>query len=198
MAVTDITEQKNTKDRFSVSVDGEYAFSISADDLLESKLRVGDELSESEIELYKQKSADSLLLARTYDKCLRRPHSEREIRDYLRTKRAGEETTEFIIAKCYKLKLLDDEVFAQKWVDHRRRQAKSNRYIRSELFKKGIAGAIINEVLAEDDSDQLARLVEKKAGKYEDDAKLIAYLQRQGFGYSDVKAAVDVFKNPED
>ena len=195
MKISEIKEQKNNKDRFSVSVDGKYAFSLSTNDLLDAKLAVDQEISESQIDVFRQKSADSLLLARTYEKCMRRPHSEREIRDYLRQKKAGEEAIEFIIGKCYDLRLLNDEDFAERWVAHRQKSNKSVRYIRNELFSKGIAQDIIESVLPEDDLAELRNVVAKRRGRYSDERKLIAYLQRQGFSYSDIK---EVLTNQED
>ena len=190
MKVTDLKEQKNSTDRYSVYVDGKYSFSITTDDLLSAKLRVGYELSEAQVDAFKQQSSDSLLMARAYEKCMRRPHSEREIRDYLRTKKAGDELTEEIIAKCYKHNLLNDEYFAERWVEHRRRANKSNRFIKSELFKKGVDQSIIDTVLDEPDDSQLTQQIEKKRSKYETEEKLIAYLQRQGFSYGDIKSAL--------
>ena len=129
-----------------------------------------------------------MIAARAYEKCLRRPHSEREIRDYLRNKKASQELIESIILKCYKHKLLDDNLFAERWVAHRKASHKSNRFISSELRGKGVDPEIIAKALAEssDDQQQLRQQIAKKRSKYNDHRKLVAYLQRQGFSYSDI------------
>ena len=188
MRITGISEQKRSKDRFSVYVDEKYSFSITTDDLLLEKLRVGADLSSNDVERLKAKSSDSLIAARAYEKCLRRPHSEREIRDYLRNKKASQELIESIILKCYKHKLLDDNLFAERWVAHRKASHKSNRFISSESRGKGVDPEIIAKALAEssDDQQQLRQQIAKKRSKYNDHRKLVAYLQRQGFSYSDI------------
>ncbi len=190
MKISDIKEQKNKKDRFSIFLDGEYAFSLSGSDLLDSKLRIGSELDSLTRQNLEKKSADSLLLAKAYDKCLRRPHSEKEIRDYLWKQKTEEELTDHIIGKCYDLKLLNDEDFAIRWVEHRRRANKSGRFIQNELVQKGIDKSIIEDVLDSDDKDELRAMIEKKRSKYPNEKKLIAYLQRQGFSYYDIREAL--------
>ena len=49
MRITGISEQKRSKDRFSVYVDEKYSFSITTDDLLLEKLRVGADLSSNDV-----------------------------------------------------------------------------------------------------------------------------------------------------
>ena len=193
MQITGIKEQKNNKDRYSVYIDERYSFSISANDLLEAKLKTGSTLSADQISNFVSQSADSLLMSRTYEKCMRRPHSEKEIRDYLRTKNADEGLTQRIIDECYHYGLLDDEVFAQKWTQHRLRSNRSIRYIRNELRNKGVADEIIEACTSShSDTSQLQALIEKKRGKYDDVRKLIAYLQRQGYSYSDISEQIKI------
>ncbi len=190
MKISDIKEQKSNKDRFSIYVEGKYSFSLNTNDLIDAKIKVGDTLDETQVDNLKAKSADSLLLARACDKCMRRPHSEKEIRDYLWKKQASPELTDSIVGKCYDLRLLNDEVFAEKWAAHRRRAGKSNRYIQNELRSKGISAETINSVLDGDDSAELRKMISKKRSRYPDEKKLIAYLQRQGFSYTDIQSAL--------
>ncbi len=190
MNISDIKSQKNNPDRYSIYLDGKYSFSLTSNDLLESKVRKGQTLSDSQLAVLEKKSADSLVLARAIEKCMRRPHSEREIRTYLIQKKAADELIDSIIARCYKLNLLNDEYFAERWVEHRRNAHKSNRFIRNELFTKGVDAAIIDKVLSETDTDALQNAIAKKRSRYADDRKLMAYLQRQGFSYSDISQAL--------
>jgi SOS response regulatory protein OraA/RecX len=70
------------------------------------------------------------------------------------------------------------------------------RKITLELRKKHIASDIIEQVLADDETDErtmLRELIAKKRqqSKFkEDDLKLMQYLARQGFGYGDIKDAL--------
>ena len=49
MKITNIAQQKRRKDRFSIYCDGKYEVSLSENQLLEARLRIGDELSESDL-----------------------------------------------------------------------------------------------------------------------------------------------------
>ena len=58
-----------------------------------------------------------------------------------------------------------------------------------ELQQKGISSKIVDDVLAEsgrNEADELRKMIARKAKKYPDEQKLIQYLLRQGFNYSDI------------
>ena len=93
--------------------------------------------------------------------------------------------------------MLDDASFARSWVANRRLlRPTSKRKLQQELRAKRVPSAIIEEVLGEDETDEndvLKALIAKKRAmtKYKnDDLKLMQYLARQGFGYSDIKNAL--------
>ncbi len=55
--------------------------------------------------------------------------------------------------------------------------------------------AIIKSVLEEDETDELNVLLvevdkKRRQSRYQDDAKLMQYLARQGYGYEDIKKAL--------
>ena len=47
MTVTDIKQQKKDKSRYSVYIDGEYAFSLIMEDILYFGLKIGEDISDS-------------------------------------------------------------------------------------------------------------------------------------------------------
>ena len=85
---------------------------------------------------------------------------------------------------------IDDHRFAETWVENRNiSKGSSLKKLRLELTQKGISQSIVEEVLAETDRDDIAELrkiIARKAKKYPDQQKLIQYLLRQGFNYSDI------------
>jgi regulatory protein len=96
-----------------------------------------------------------------------------------------------------RLDLLNDRRFAEQFArDRRLLRSASTRKIKLELQKKHIANDIIEEVLAEDETDERSMLREiiakkRRQAKYRDDQlKLMQYLARQGFNYGDIKAAL--------
>ncbi len=177
-------------------VDGAYAFSLSAEALLETEYITGQELSGVELaEAKAQSQVDKAYnLALAY--VARRMRSRGELQDYFRRKQYDPALGDQIIAKLVRLGFVDDTEFARRWVENRRLlRAMSTKRLRLELRTKHIADSIIRQVLADDETDErqlLHGLVEKKRRqtRYQDDQKLIAYLARQGFNYDDIKDAL--------
>ncbi|RKW01853.1 MAG: RecX family transcriptional regulator [Candidatus Saccharimonas sp.] len=91
-------------------------------------------------------------------------------------------------------KYIDDEKFAKFWVENRnQRKGSSIKKLKSELFSKGISSDIIEQVLSEsnrNDEDEIQKIITKKAKRYTDEQKLIAYLARQGFSFDEIKKAL--------
>jgi SOS response regulatory protein OraA/RecX len=63
-----------------------------------------------------------------------------------------------------------------------------------ELQQKHVSSDVINQVLAEDETDErasLRELVAKKQARYPDRQKFMQYLARQGFSFDDIKSVLD-------
>jgi len=141
-----------------------------------------------------------------------RPHSKKEVRDYLWRKtretkyksrqtgeirsRAGvsQEIADRVFDRLVEKGYLDDEKFTRFWIENRNQtKGSSLRKLTNELRVKGVESSIIDQVLAEssrNDSDEIAKIIAKKRSKYPDEQKLIAYLARQGFSYDEIKTAL--------
>ena len=193
MKITNIQTQVKNPNRYSVFVDGKYAFSLSAEALLESGLTNGQELSQAELTDYKKRSQDDKAYNLTLAYVARRMRSEGELLDYFRRKQYAPELAEQIMSKLRRHKFVDDREFARRWVENRRLlKATSTKKLRLELRQKKLSNDIIQAVLADDETDErqvLRELIEKKRrqSKYQDNQKLMMYLARQGFSYSDIK-----------
>lgn len=196
LKVTDIKQQVKRQDRYSIFVDGKYSFSLSENELMKSGIRLNREYTTTELEQLKQTAVLDKAYMRSLDMLSRRARSVWELRDYLRRKDYEPEIIDQIITRLKKSQYIDDYNFAKAWVDNRRLlKATSKRKLSQELKQKRVEQSVIDRVLAEDDTDELAvirELIAKKRtqSRYQDDQKLIAYLLRQGFSYSDVKEAM--------
>jgi regulatory protein len=164
--------------------------------LLEQKLASGQELDATQLDAYKQLSADDKAFNRVLRYAAMRARSQGELADYMRRKQIAEETAQQILLRLTKIGLVDDAAFARAWVDNRRLlKPVSRRRLVQELRMKHVDPEIIDRVLAEDPADEFTVLRElvarkRKQSKYQDDMKLMQYLARQGFGYDDIKRAL--------
>lgn len=197
MKITAIKQQERLKGRYSIYVDDKYAFSLSADALLAEKLHQGQEIDAGQLKAYKKLSQDDKAYNLALAYVARRLRSEWELGDYFRRKGYDKALSTQILEKLQALGLVDDEKFAQAWVNDRRLlKSVSKRRLTQELRQKRIADGIIADVLAADETDErqvLRGLVERKRqqSRYKDDLKLMQYLARQGFGYDDIKAVLN-------
>ncbi len=212
MKITSITAQIRNPDRVNISVDGKYRFSLDIFQLTEYGVKVGKEYSEEELAALESESTYGKLYTKSLEYCMLRPHSSREMRDYLWRKtratkyksrtgdlkeRAGvaREITERVYDRLVEKGYIDDEKFARWWVENRNlRKGTSRRKLQAELAAKGVPGSVVSVVLTEttrSDGDELSKMIEKKRAKYPDEQKLIAYLARQGFRYDDIQAALN-------
>lgn len=195
MKITNIKQQVKRADRYSVFVDGVYAFSLSESALLEYGLASGQEFDQSKFDALKKAAGTD----KAYGNALRyvalRPRSEWELQTYLGRKGVEEPDAAVIIKKLANVGLLDDAAFARAWVAHRRQlKNTSKRRLKMELNAKHVAEDIIAQALAEDtvtEQESLRQLIDKKRARYPDRVKFMQYLARQGFGYDDIKTAFE-------
>lgn len=197
MKITRIQTQVKNPNRYSVFVDESYAFSLSADALLDSRLVNGLDVTADDVAHFKKLSAEDKAYGLTLAYVVRRMRSEGELGDYLRRKQYVPELIEQIIERLRRLGFVDDAEFARRWVENRRLlKATSTKKLQLELRQKKVSSDIIRTVLAEDETVErqvLKELVEKKRrqAKYQDPKKLMMYLARQGFSYDDIKTVLE-------
>lgn len=197
MKITKITTQVKQQGRYSIFVDEKYAFSLSDTALLDSKLVPGQELSEEELQQWKQASADDKVLGRALQYAMIRPRSRWEMEQYLKRKKASPALVEIILNKLSIMRMLNDAEFARSWVANRRLlRPTSKRKLQQELRSKRVPDEVVEQALSEDETDEqsvLKEIITKKRAmsKFKnDDLKLMQYLARQGFSYSDIKQAL--------
>ena len=202
MRITDIKQQVKNKDRYSVYVDGDYAFSLSADELVAQKIASNQEITKEQLETLIKTAVEDKAYQAALGLIARRTRSVWEMQQYLARKQYDQPIITKILNKLISRGLLNDKAFAEAWVQNRQLlKPTSRRKLQQELQQKNISKSIISEVLADyEDAEQnaLKALVEKKRPlpRYQDQSKLMAYLVRQGFSYGDIKAALS--DSPED
>ena len=211
MRVTDISVQAKNADRVNISIDGTFRFSLDIFQVGQLGIKIGKEYDESEIAEIETESAFGKLYVRALEYCLLRPRSAREVKEYLWRKtrttkyktrdgqiKEREGATELNAQRTFNRLVergyIDDEKFAQFWIENRNlTKGSSRRKLIVELRSKGVDGSVIESVLAETkrtEADELKKVLAKKRSKYDDEQKLVAYLVRQGFSYDDIKHAL--------
>lgn len=89
--VTDLRVGARDENRVNVFLDNKFAFSLTIAQVSDFKLKRGTILTESEISEIQKASDFGKLFQRSLEYALSRPHSEKEIRDYLKRKKMKHE-----------------------------------------------------------------------------------------------------------
>jgi len=206
--ITALKIQARDKDRVNVFVDGKYSFSLDITQVAELGIKTGAEYTDDELRELENESQFGKLYTRTLEYVLIRPRSQREVRDYLYrktrdtpTKQGGvkkgvsKELTERVFDRLSAKGYIDDEKFARFWIENRNvRKGTSFRKLKAELAAKGVGSDLADALLGQSDRqelDELRKVVAKKAAKYDDPQKLMAYLLRQGFRYDDIRQVLE-------
>jgi regulatory protein len=196
--ITAIKLQKRNHQRVNIFLEGEFAFGLSR--IVAAWLEVGQELSEEKIAQLQAEDENEVAFQRSVKFIGYRMRAAAEVRDKLRDNHYPEEVIETVIERLQRDGLIDDERFAQIWVENRAEfRPRSHRVLAYELRQKGIAREVIDEALAEtiEDEELAYRAGSKQSRKLRNlewpdfRRKLAGFLARRGFSYDIVAPVVD-------
>jgi regulatory protein len=196
--VTALHQQVRNPERVNVFIDDEFRLGLTK--ALAARLRIGQELSEEDIQELLDQEAFEVAYRRAMRFISRRPHTTEEIRMKLSRKQAPTGVIQQVIERLHSIDLLDDTSFAQAWVENRQAfRPRGRRILRLELRKKGISDDIIGSVLENfDDEDAAYRAAQKAYPRYRSlarevgEQRMLAYLARRGFNYRLCRKAVEL------
>src|SRR5688572_22909787 len=83
MKITGISAQKKDKNRINIMVDGKYRFSLDIFQYADLGIKVGQDYTDEELTVLETESQFGKAYTRALEYCLMRPHSSKEMRDYL-------------------------------------------------------------------------------------------------------------------
>ncbi len=197
MKITKIKQQVKRPDRFAIFVDEKYSFSLSEQELMSVGIKIGQDLTESElVKLLSNADHDKAYL-KALDYLSRRPRSKWEVEQYLLRKGHNDNTVSITLSRLSDIGYIDDLKFAESWVRSRRAlKHVSKRKLIDELKQKHVSKVNISKVLDNDETDEqevIRQIIQKKKQqtRYQDQVKLKAYLVRQGFSYDDINVVVN-------
>jgi len=195
--ITALRPQKRNSRRVNVSLDGEFAFGLAAS--LLGSLQVGDELVQDEIQALQRKDSVEAARQRAVRLISRRPRSERELRRYFDRHEVPQEVAEAALAELRQTSLVDDEAFAETWVENRTAfRPRGELALRAELKAKGVPRLAIEAALEDFAEEEAIWAAGRKAARrYQNLSKddfrqrVGAYLGRRGFRYPMIASVVD-------
>jgi len=196
--ITALRLQRRKNNRVSVFIDGHYQFGVQK--IIAAGLKVGEELSEADIERLKNDDEEQRAYERALRYLSRRPHSEKEIANKLSRNRIEISVQDRVLKRLREASLVDDGAFARVWVENRQIfRPRSGRMLRSELRGKGVSKEAIETALEGFDEAEAALTVAMKACKrYRDlseeasNRRLKQFLARRGFSYELISSTLSI------
>jgi regulatory protein len=195
--ITALKVQANNAERVNVFLDGDYAFSLHIDVAI--RLRRDQELDADAIAALQRQDASEMAYSRALNYLTFRPRSEHEVAQYLKDKGVEEQAVAETLARLRRAGLVDDQAFAQFWVNSREATRPKGAWgLRAELRQKHITDQDIDVAVSGLDEEASALSAgERKAAHlaHLDEttfrSRLLAFLQRRGFGYEVARRTVD-------
>lgn len=204
MVITKIEKQKKNKERYNISIDGEFAFGLYEDSLVKYGLRSGDELTAEKIKEMQEYDEFGYGKKVAYSFLAYKQRSKKELIKKLKLKKISDASIEKIVELLEKQKYLNDELFAGNFIEDKLNSRPiGKRLAKLKLSEKGIDKEVIEETLnkiySEDKEAEYAeRVLEKyvKKVKYKDAVdkknKCYRYLISKGFDFDTVKKVLSI------
>lgn len=199
--ITKIEIQKRNKERVNLFLDGEYAFSISAELVYKEHLKVNDEIDYKEIKDLAEKESFSRCKEAALRIIEKNYKTEKEVRDKLKQKGYEENAIEYSIKFLKEYNFINDNYYAKAFISDKLSTMGSQK-IKYNLIQKGISKEIIDEELVninkENEKSIALDMAKKKVGiirkketdNYKISGKLYRYLISKGYEMSIVSDIV--------
>lgn len=186
-------------------LDGEFAVNLDTRFLAESSVRLGQEITEEELQSLIQGSNARRAREKALYLLEHRSHSKKELEEKV-ARTAGKEAAQAAVNHMQEIGLVNDEQFARDYARQLvRHKGFARRRAEYELLQKGIDRDLIEQVLEEllpEPQEKLTELIEKKYARSLGDEKglrrTMAALQRLGYRGEDIRAALRPFIEPEE
>lgn len=185
-------------DRYEVTLLDGQSLSVTGEDVLHYRLRVGRTLDGNEWEALTASARLSSVKAQAAELLNRRPLSRRELEQRLQDKGASEGDIQAAADWLEEIGVLDDRRYAASLVRHYGARGYGAGRIREELRRRGISRELWEAAGEElpDSREILDELIRKKtAGGLDlrdrrEARRLTDYLLRRGFSWEEIRAAL--------
>ena len=200
--ITSIEQQKNSDERFSVFIDGEFAFGISFFDIYNLGLKVGDVITEERMIEIEEVTATEK--CKRYAELLvsRKMYTKKELIDKMKLKGFSATAISGTISILEEYGYVNDRAYAEMYCREYSKKY-GEHHIRYNLKQKGISPDLIDEFCGEiDNTDVLTGLIRKKLTSPNPDRKerdrIIRMFAAKGFSYDDIKSSLELLTEERD
>ncbi len=206
--ITAIRTQQHDQERVNVFLDGAFAFGLNQQIVLDRGLHAGQTLSETDTSELLALDEVAQATAAALQFLGYRPRSEGEIQCRLRQRGFTQPAIDATIAKLRDWRYVDDEDFAQRWIENRLvHRPRSALLLAQELRAKGVDAGTAADAIGEAEIDEVgdAKLLAadklRKLSSLPEEVRIrrvSGFLARRGYGFGVIRAALDQLDTPAD
>lgn len=197
--ITKIEKQKRREDKYNIFIDDKFACGLFIDVCVRHGLKVGLEIEQDRLNEMALESEKTIALNKTAKYMQSALKTTKQIRDYLAKKGYEKITIDYVVDKLKEYNYLDDEAYAKSFA-----KTYKNKYgeykLKEKLRSKGISENIADDSIKEiDNTDEIiyniaVKYMMKKEPTSENYIKLNRFLASRGFGFEDIKHAINKLK----
>jgi len=203
MVITDIKIQKHNELRYNVFIDSKFCFSAGKEDLIKFTITNGREIGEEELLNLISRCEETA----AYDYALMllgiKDYSSREMRNKLKQRQYSEQTINLILSKLQSYDLINDERYAEKYIEYSLNIKKSGiNKILYGMQKKGINTSNLKAIKIDEEKqfENACSLALKKMNSVRNTSnpreKVFRYLLSRGYDFDLIKKVVhNLFKD---
>lgn len=198
--ITEISVQKNNKNRYNLFVDNEFFCGISIETIIKNHLKIGLIVETNKLKdiIFDDEKQQALTKAIEYiSKALK---TKKQLKEYLIKKGYSDEIVWFCIDKLKEYNYIDDKEYSKRYIECSSK-TQGKRLIEYKLMMKGVNKEDIENAYSRVDIDQNenAKFVAQKYLKNkeitkENIAKTYRYLIGKGFSYDEATYALKDFQ----
>ena len=194
--ITEISLQKNNKNRCNVYVDNEFFCGMSVETAVKNRIKTGQEIDEEKLAQLVNESEQQEALAKATDYVAKNLKTKRQVKEYLLKKGYSEQIAWACIDKLKEYNYIDDVEYSKRYIESLSKK-QGKRLTEYKLMMKGVKKEDIENAYsdAEDHSNEsVKKLAKKHLGNKpitkENLAKTYRYLIGKGFSYEQVSEAL--------
>lgn len=198
--ITAINVQEKNKERCNIFIDGEFRFGLSLEIVMKRRLKVGLELSETEINEISFDGQKSEALAKGLGYVSKALKTKKQVKTYLMGKGYTEDIAYYVIDKLKEYSYINDVDYARQYIESCSKN-QGKRLTEFKLMSKGIRKediALAYESVSVPQKDNARAVAEKymrnKELTKENILKTCRYLVGRGYSYEEAEYAVSIFK----
>lgn len=201
MKITQVSPQKNNSQRVSVFVDGKYSFSLDAADAALRGIRIGKELSQGDIHNLLMESEFTKARDSALNVLAAKSITAKLLCDKLSQKGYDKAVISEVINELTDLGYIDDEAYANMYLEYCLEKLWGKNKIRFEMKKRGLSDELIeNAINSVNASNEISSMSDLILSKYGSDnltdiktkARITRYFASRGFEFSKIDAAIRV------